>query len=61
MKSDAKYGKSRELAAFLALKYTNMGFPMYVTLKKIPMYNLSPVKGLIYLHILTKLNTFQYK
>ena len=38
--------KYRGLVAFLALKYINMGFPMYVTLKKIPMYNLSPVKGL---------------
>ena len=38
--------KFRELAAFLAFKYVNMGFPMYVTLKKIPMYSLSPVKGI---------------
>ena len=39
--------KFRELAAFLALKYINMGYPMYVTLKNIPTYNLSPVIGLI--------------
>ena len=35
----------RELAAFLALIYINMGFPMYVTLTNIPTANLSPVKG----------------
>ena len=35
-----------ELAAFLAFKYINMGFPMYVTLTNIPIENLSPVKGL---------------
>jgi hypothetical protein len=39
--------KYRGLAAFLALKYINMGFPMYVTLTNIPIENLSPVKGLI--------------
>ena len=38
--------ESRELAAFLTLEYINMGFPMFVTLNKIPMYNLLPVKGL---------------
>ena len=38
--------KSRELAAFLALEYMNMGIPMYVTLEIIPSYNLSPDKGL---------------
>ena len=38
--------KYRGLAAFLALKYINMGFPMYVTLTNIPRDNLSPVKGL---------------
>jgi len=37
--------KSRELAASLALKYMNLGFPMYATLTQIPIYNLSPVKG----------------
>ena len=40
--------KYRELAAFLAFKYLNMGFPMYVTLTNIPIENLSPVKGLRY-------------
>ena len=35
----------RELAAFLAFKYINTGFPMYVTLTNIPIENLSP--GLI--------------
>ena len=39
--------KAREPAAFLALKYINTGFPMYVTLKHIPTYNRSPVKGLM--------------
>ena len=38
--------KYRGLAAFLALKYINMGFPMYVTLRNIPIENLSTVKGL---------------
>ena len=37
--------KYRELAAFLALKYINMGFPMYVTLTNIPIENLSPLIG----------------
>ena len=38
--------KYRELAAFLASEYINMGFPMYVTPTNIPIKNLSPVKGL---------------
>ena len=37
------------LGAFLALKYINMVSPMCVTLKKIPMYSLSPVQGCSYL------------
>ena len=44
---------SREPAAFLALKYINMGSPMYVTLKNIRMCNLSPVRGLITVQIRT--------
>ena len=41
--------KYRGLAAFLALKYMNMGFPMYATLTNISIDNLSTVKGLSYL------------
>ena len=40
--------KYRGLAAFLALKYINMGFPMYVMLTNIPIDSLSTVKGLMH-------------
>ena len=43
--------KYRGLAAFLALKYINMRFPMYVTLTNFPIDNLSIVKGLNYMGV----------
>jgi len=43
--------KSRGLAAFLAFKYINMGFPMYVALTNIPIENMLPVKGLTFWEI----------
>ena len=43
--------RNRGLATVLALKYINMGFPMYVTLTNIPIDNLSPVKGLMFLNL----------
>ena len=42
----SEISKYRGLAAFIAFKYINMGFPMYVTLTNIPTDNQSPVKGL---------------
>ena len=42
----SEMSKNRGLAAFLVLKYINMGFPMYVTLTNIPIDNLSTIKGL---------------
>ena len=48
--------KYRGLAPFLAFKYINMGFPMYVTLTNIPIDNLSTVKGLIWAGLINWLN-----